>query len=124
VSSIEVHESFDSKIEKFLAVEDPNHYKSDLSQAFDYVNNLPPCLKHKYFPGIKFGQKSTVDSDSVLTHSQVLPQPFAPAVNCEVCLHWIGLYYTEILVLQEKIKDITAQNHSLRIENYDLTINA
>jgi hypothetical protein len=98
IESIEVHESSDSEIEKFLAVEDPNHSKPDLSQAFDYVNNLPPCLKHnKDFPGIKFGQNPTVDSGSVLTHSHALPQPFSPAVNCEVCLHWIGLYYTDIL---------------------------
>jgi len=125
IESIEVHESYDSDIEKFLAIEDPNHSKPDLSLAFDYVNNLPPCLKHnKDFQGIKFGQNPTVDSSSVLTHNHALPQPFAPAVNCEVCLHSIGLYYTKIIVLQEKINALTAQNRSLIIENRELKINA
>jgi hypothetical protein len=40
IESIEVHESSDSEIEKFLADEDPNYSKLDLSQTFDYVNNL------------------------------------------------------------------------------------
>jgi hypothetical protein len=89
------------------------------------VNNLPPCLKHnKDFQGIKFSQNPTVDSGSVLTHNHVLPQPFTPVVNCEVCLHWIGLYYTDIPVLQETIKALTAQNRSLTIENHELKINA
>ena len=125
IESIEIHESSDSEIEKFLADEDPNYAKSDLSQTFNYVNNLPPCLKHnKDFPGIKLGQRPTVDSGSVLTHIHALPQPFSPAVNCEVCLHWIGLYYTDIPVLREKIKALTTQNCSLTIENHELKINA
>ena len=125
IESIKVHDSSNYEIEKFMAAEDPNYSKSDLVQAFGYVDNLPPCLKHnKYSPGIKFGQNPTVDSGSVLTHSHALAQPFAPVVNCEVCLHWIGLYYTYILVLQEKIKALTAQNDSLTNENYELNINA
>jgi hypothetical protein len=125
IESIEVHESSDSEIEKFLADEDPNYSKPDLSQTFDYVNNLPPCLKHnKDFPGIKLSQRPTMDGGSVLTHSHVLPRTLAPAVNCEVCLHWIGLYYTDIPVLQEKIKALTAQNDSLTIENCELKISA
>jgi hypothetical protein len=74
IKSIELHEISDSDIEKFLADEDPNYSKLDLSQTFDYVNNLPPCLKcNKEFTGIKLGQRLTVDSGSVLTHSHVLP---------------------------------------------------
>ena len=57
-----------------------------------------------------------MDGSSVLTHSHAFPQPFAPVVNCEVCLHWIGLYYTDTPILQEKIKALTAQNRSLTIK--------
>ena len=90
IESIEVHENFDSEIEKIMAEEDPNFSKSDPHQTFNYVNNLPPCLKdNKEFIGIKLGQRLTMDSGSVLTHSHALPQPIAPAVHCEVCLHRI-----------------------------------
>jgi regulator of replication initiation timing len=65
-----------------------------------------------------------VDSGSVLTHNHVLAQPFAPAVNCEVCLHWIGLYYRDIPILQKKIQALMAQNRSLKIENRELKANS
>ena len=65
-----------------------------------------------------------MDSGSVLTHSHVFPQPFSPVVHCEVCLHWIGLYYTDIPILQAKIKDLTNQNDSLTNEKCELKINA
>jgi hypothetical protein len=74
IESIEIHESSNSEIEKFLVEEDPNYSRSDLSQTFDYVNNLPPCLRNnKEFIGIKLDQRSTVDSGSVLTHNHAPP---------------------------------------------------
>jgi hypothetical protein len=89
IKSIEIHESYDSKIEIFLAEEDQNCSEPD--QPFDYVNNLPPCLKGgKGFTGIKLSQRPIVDSGSVLTHNHAFPQPISPTVHCEVCLHWIG----------------------------------
>jgi hypothetical protein len=61
IDSIKIHEDSDSEIEIFLAQEDPNCSKPD--QPFDYVNNLPPCLKDiKEFKGIKLGQRPTVGS--------------------------------------------------------------
>jgi hypothetical protein len=118
IESIEIHESSDSEIEKFLAEEDPNYSRPDLSQTFDYVNNLPPCLRNnKEFIGIKLGQRPTVDSGSVLTHSHVPPQLIVPDVHFEVCLHWIGRYYTDIPILQENIKALMTQNDSLTNEN-------
>jgi hypothetical protein len=56
IESIEIHESSDSEIERFLAEEDQNC--SEPTQPFDYVNNIPPCLKdNKGFTGIKLGQR-------------------------------------------------------------------
>jgi hypothetical protein len=90
-------------IERFLAQEDLNCSEPD--QPFDYVNNLPPCLKErKEFIGIKIAQRPTVGSSDVLPHNYTLPQLISPAAHCEVCLHWIGQYYTDIPILQERIK--------------------
>jgi hypothetical protein len=70
IKSIKIHEDSDSEIEIFLAEEDLNCSKPDLNQPFDYVNNLPPCLKYsKRFIGIKLGQRPTVDSSDVLPHN-------------------------------------------------------
>jgi hypothetical protein len=123
IESIEIHEDSDSDIERFLAQEDPNCSEPD--QPFDYVNNLPPCLKdNKEFTGIKIGQRPTVGSSDVLPHNYTLPQPIAPAAHCEVCLHWIGQYYTDIPILQVRIKALVAQNDSLANENRELKANA
>jgi hypothetical protein len=89
------------------------------------TNNLPPCLKdNKEFTGINLRPRLTVDSGSVLTHNHAFPQPIAPVVHCEVCLHWIGQYYTDIPILQKKIKALMAQNDSLTNENCELKANA
>jgi hypothetical protein len=74
IESIEIHESSDFEIEKFLAEEDPNYSRPYLSQTFDYVNNLPLFLRNnKEFIGIKLGQSPTMDSGSVLTHNHAPP---------------------------------------------------
>ena len=65
-----------------------------------------------------------MDSGSVLTHNHGFPQPTVPTPQCEVCLHWIGQYYTNVPVLQAKIKTLTAQKDLLTIENRELKINA
>jgi hypothetical protein len=52
IKAIEVHESSDSEIEKFLAREDPSYLKPDLSQTYDFIDNLPPFLNIvKFFHG-------------------------------------------------------------------------
>jgi hypothetical protein len=84
INSIKIHEDSNSDIERFLAQEDPNCSEPD--QPFDYVNNLPPCLKDsKGFTGIKLGQRKTVGSIDVLAHNYTLPQQIAPVIHCQ-CL--------------------------------------
>jgi hypothetical protein len=81
IKEIDVHERSNSEIKMFLAREDPNYHKLDLNQTYNFVDNLPPCLKHnEYFPRIKLCQKPIVDSGSVLTHSHVFPQPAVPDI--------------------------------------------
>jgi hypothetical protein len=123
IDSIKIHEDSDSEIERFLAQEDLNCCKPD--QPFDYVNNLPPCLKYsKGFTGIKLGQRPTVGSMDVLAHNYTLPQKISHVVHCKVCLHWIGQYYTDIPILQAKIKALTTLNESLENKNHELKANA
>jgi hypothetical protein len=125
IKAIEVHESSDSEIEKFLAKEDPSYLKPDLSQTYDFVDNLPPCLKHsKGFPGIKLGKEPTDNSGSILTHDHGYPQTTVPDPRCEVCLFWIDKYYTDIPSLQLQIKTLTTQIDSLMSENHRLKFSA
>jgi len=73
VSSIEIHEDSDSEIERFLAQEALLCCKP--YQPFNYVNNLPPCLKDsKGFTGINLGQRPIVDSSDFLAHNYTFPQ--------------------------------------------------
>jgi Tfp pilus assembly protein PilN len=44
-------------------------------------------------------------------------------VHCEVCLHWIGKYYTDIPILQARIKALTTHNELLAKENRELKEN-
>ena len=87
IKVIEVHKTFYSEIEKFLAKEDPSYLKLDLSQTYDFVDNMPLCLKHsKGFPGIKLGKEPIDNSGIILTHGHGYPQTIGPDTQCEVCL--------------------------------------
>jgi hypothetical protein len=46
IKMIEIHESSDSEIDRFLAEEDPLSSQPPLDQPYNFVDNLPPCLKH------------------------------------------------------------------------------
>jgi len=70
IKMIEIHESSDSEIDRFLAEEDPLSFRIDLDQPYKFIDNLPPCLKHSEgFPGIKLGNKSTVHVGDILVHN-------------------------------------------------------
>jgi hypothetical protein len=108
IKVIEVHQSSDSEIEKFLEKEDLSYLKPDLSQTYDFVDNLPSCLKHSEgFPGIKIDKEPIDNSGSILTHDHGYPQTTIPYPRCEVCLFWIDKYYTDIPSLQLQIKTLT-----------------
>jgi len=125
IKAIEVYKSSDSEIHKFLAREDPSYHKSDLSQTYDFVDNLPLFLKHNEdFIGIKLGKKSTDEIGSVLTEGYGFPQPTIPNPRCEVCLQWVRKYYTYIPLFQAKIETLTAKIDSLTSENHKVKISA
>jgi hypothetical protein len=124
IDPIEINEVSDPKIEIFLAEEDPDRHKSEPTQPYDFVSNLPPCLKgSKGFTGIKFGQGPTTGNVDILTPNYTLPRQIAPSVHCEVCLHWIEWYYSDIPILQARIKALTNHNELLIKEIHDLRSN-
>jgi hypothetical protein len=124
IDPIEVNEVSDPEIEDFLAEEDPDCQRSDPAQLYDFVNNLPPCLKGKDgFTGIRIGQGHVTGSVDTTRLDCTLRQHIAPPVQCEVCLHWIERYYTDIPILQARIKTLTTHSELLRKENRDLREN-
>jgi hypothetical protein len=114
IKMIEIHERSDSEIERFLVEEDPPSLKIGLDQAYNSVDNLPPCLKHsKGFRGIKFDKKSIGNGGDIPTHDNGYSQAVVTDSQCEICLFWIDKYYTDIPILQSQIKTLTVQVDSL-----------
>ena len=68
---IEIHESSDSEIDRFIAEEDSLSFQTDLDQSYNFMDNMSPFLKHSEgFPRIKFGNKSTGHIGDVLIHNR------------------------------------------------------
>jgi hypothetical protein len=122
---IEVDEVSDSQIEYFIALEDLDFqgYKKKFivpTEPYDFVMNFPPCLKgEEGFSSIGLNQGKIVDKVDTSMLDCTLHRPGIPHVQCDVCLHWIERYYTNIPILQARIKTLTAQNESLRQENLE-----
>jgi hypothetical protein len=73
-NTIELSEDSYSEIERFLAEEYPLSYGLCPDRPYDYVSNLPPCLKdNPEFPGIRFCDKPTCRVDN------------SPIVNAIMC---------------------------------------
>jgi len=121
IKMIEVHESSNSKIKRFLSEEDPPCLKPDLGQAYNFIDNFPPCLKHSQgFPGIKFDKKPIGNSGDILAHDCGYSQIAITDSRCEVCLFWVNKYYADIPTLQLQIKTLTTQIDSLKDKNHRL----
>jgi hypothetical protein len=115
---IEIHESSDSEIDRFLTEEDPLLFQPHLDQPYNFMENLPPCLKHSEgFLGIKLGNKSIVHVGDAPIHNCSYSQGTVTHPKCEVCLFWIDKYYIDIPILQSHIKSLTDQVSALTNEN-------
>jgi hypothetical protein len=128
IGPIEVDEVSDSEIEDFLALEDPDcqGYRKKVivpTEPYDFVTNFPLCLKgEEGFSGIRHNQGKIAGKVDTSMFDCTLHRPAIPSVQCDVCFHWIEQYYTDIPILQARIKMLTAQNESLRQENLDLKV--
>jgi hypothetical protein len=72
INTIEVSEDSNLEIEKFLAEEDPVSFGLYLDRTYDYVNNLPPCLKDNLeLLGIQLCDKPTIHVEDSPIHNAV-----------------------------------------------------
>jgi hypothetical protein len=99
---IMLSEDFDSKIECFLASEYPYSRGLCDKPAYDFVKNLPPCLRDDpNYPVIKMPCETPGDSSKPsLVPSQLATSP------CEQCGMWLERYYLDVPMLQSRIHDL------------------
>lgn len=114
---IVLSEDSDYEIECFLTKEYPYSHGLCSIEPYDYVSNLPPCLKNDpKFPGIKIHNQTP---GNLKEPSPVMPnQP-----PCSQCNAWLERYYTNIPLLQSKIKSLEEQVTVLSKKNDKLHAN-
>jgi hypothetical protein len=106
---IVVSEDFDSEIERFLANKYP--YSEGLCDkpAYDFVKNFPSCLRdNPKFPGIELPQGTLGESSK------------NPGTPCDQCGLWLERYYTDVLMLQTRIRDL--ENQVAKITGHELKV--
>ena len=113
-----VSEDSDSEIERFLTEEYPYSYGLCSGKPYDYVTNLPPCLKdNPDFPGIKLnsepiGRMETSPPVNTVTANTQSIQP-----QCNECQSWLDRYYRDVPLLQSRMKSLEDQVNFLTKEN-------
>jgi hypothetical protein len=104
---IVVSEDSDSSIERFLAEEG----FCDDKPPYDFVDNLPPCLRdNPDFPGIKPPYETLGESSNPPSAQKV-------ASPCDQCGLWLERYYLDVPKLQSKIHDLENQVAKLTGQN-------
>jgi hypothetical protein len=102
---IVLSEDSDSNIERFLAEEYPYYHGLFSMKPYDYVSNLPPCLKNNpKYPRIKLHNETPGNLNKP---SPVISKP--EKSSCIQCNVWLERYYTDIPLLQSKIKSLEEQ---------------
>jgi hypothetical protein len=82
---IVLSEDSDSEIERFLTEEYPYSHGLGFFKSYDYVSNLPPCLKDDpNFPRIKFDSGTP---GNLKDSSPVMTRPDQP--QCNECNSWL-----------------------------------
>jgi hypothetical protein len=116
---IVLSEDSDSDIEHFLAEEYPYSHGLCSKEPYDYVSNLPPCLKNDpNYPGIKLHKETPGNLNKP---SPVIPKPNqSPCIQCNA---WLECYYTDVPLLQSKIKSLEERVTVLSKENDRLQAN-
>jgi hypothetical protein len=108
---IVVSKDSNSEIERFLAEEYP--YSEGLcgKPPYDFVNNLPPCLRDNLdFPGIESPHGTLGESSK-----PSIAQPVVPP--CDQCGLWLERYYLDVPTLQSRIHDLENQVAKLTGQN-------
>jgi hypothetical protein len=112
-------EDSDSEIERFLTEEYPYSHGLCSVKPYDYVTNLPPCLRDDpNFPGIKLDSGT---AGKLRDSSPVITRPDQP--QCNECKSWLDRYYTDVPLLQSRIKSLEDRVNVLTKENDRLLAN-
>jgi hypothetical protein len=116
---IVLREDSDSDIECFLAEEYPYSHGLCSKKPYDYVSNLPPCVKNDpNCPGIKLHKETP---NNLNKPSPVIPKPNqSPCTQCNACLE---CYYAYVPLLQSNIKSLKERVTVLAKENDRLRTN-
>jgi hypothetical protein len=102
---IVLSEDSDSDIERFLAGEYPYSHGLCSEETYDYVSNFPPCLKNNpNYRGIRLHNETPGDLNKPST---IMSKP--EQTSCIQCSVWIECYYTDVPLLQSKIKYLENQ---------------
>jgi hypothetical protein len=102
---IVLSEDSDSDIERFLASEYPYSQGLCPEPPYDFISNLPPCLRNNpSYPGIKLPNETLVN---VTKPSPTLSRP--KQSSCEQCDLWLERYYIDVPLLQSKIQSLENQ---------------
>jgi hypothetical protein len=116
---IVLSEDSDSDIERLLASEYSYSHGLCSETPYDFVSNLPPCLKkNPSYPGIKLPNETLSDMNKPST---VVSKP--EQSSCSQCDVWLECYYTDISLLQSKIKFLENQVTMLTRERDKLQAN-
>jgi hypothetical protein len=108
---IAVSEDSDSEVERFLAEECPYSESLCDKTPYDFVKNLPPCLRDDpEFPGIKPPRETLGESSKPPAVQAVTPP-------CDQCGLWLERYYLDVPRLQSKIRDLENQVAKLTGQN-------
>jgi hypothetical protein len=96
---ITIGDDSDSSIERFLAQEGFD----DDEPPYDFVDNLPPCLRdNPDYPGIKSPFETRGESSNPSPAQKIT----APRDQCGL---WLECYYLDVPKLQSKIQDLESQ---------------
>ena len=108
---IVVSEDSDSEVERFLANEYPYSEGLCNKPPYDFVKNLPPCLRdNPDFPGIEPPHETLGESSKPSTAQPV-------AAPCDQCGLWLERYYLDVPTLQSRIHDLENQVEKLTGQN-------
>jgi hypothetical protein len=102
---IVLSEDSDSDVERFLASEYPYSQGLCPEPPYDFVTNLPPCLRNDpSYPGIKLPNET-------LSHmSKPSPALSNPTQSsCDQCDLWLERYYIDVPILQSKIQSLESR---------------
>jgi hypothetical protein len=102
---IVLSEDSDSDIEHFLASEYPYSQGLCSEPPYDFISNLPPCLRNNpSYPGIE------LPNETLSNITKPSPASSKPGQSsCDQCDMWLERYYIDVPVLQSKIKSLESQ---------------